>query len=243
MVMSTRSIMTGALVAAVNLIAVATGQAQTEVVVTPQNLSLRTASGVVAGEVHSILLDPDLGSVRLVVIDLAGPSPRTVAIPWSSLAVRRDGTFWLAIPEDELLRAPAYPLVAARVTTDGVVIPRERVHTVISGTTYSPSDAGVARFDASRVVSYRGTVVGTMTAPLQGGLDVVEGVIDAGAEEIHADLGAQFYLEQIGCDIEPGQSVVVEGSRSDEDVLVVSKITLRDRTFVLRNSDGSPRWR
>jgi hypothetical protein len=225
------------------VLAIGHAGAQTEVVVTPQNLSLRSESGMVAGDIHSILLDPDVGSVRLVVIDLTGPARRTVAIPWSSLAVRGDGTFWLAIPEDELLRAPDYPLVAARVTTDRVYTASERVYRLVSGTAYAPSDAGAARFDASRVVSYRGRVVGTMTAPLRGGLDLVEAVIDAGAEEIHADLGAQFYLERIGCDIEPGQSVVVEGSRSDEDVLVVSRITVEDRTFLLRNPDGSPRWK
>jgi hypothetical protein len=235
--------MTGAVGVAAILLAAGAGQAQTEVVVTPHNLNLLTGSGVVAGDIHSLLLDPDLGSVRLVVVNLPGPSRRTVAIPWSSLAVRRDGTFWLTIPEDELLRAPAYPLVAARVT-DGVYnTPRERVYTLVSGRTYAPSDAGAARFDASRAVSHRGRVVGTMTAPLQGGLDVVVAIIDTGAEEIHADLGAEFYLEQIGCDIEPGQSVVVEGSRSDEDVLVVSRISVQDRTFLLRNPDGSPRWR
>ena len=240
--MSIRTLMTVAIGVAAILLAAGGAQAQTEVVVTPHNMSLRTGSGGVAGDIHSLLLDPDLGSVRLVVVNLPGPSRRSVAIPWSSLAVRRDGTFWLTIPEDELLRAPAYPLVAARVT-EGVETPRERVYTLVSGRTYVPSDAGAARFDASRVVSHRGRVVGTMTAPLQGGVDVVVAIIDTGAEEIHADLGAEFYLEQIGCDIEPGQSVVVEGSRSDEDVLVVSRISVQDRTFLLRNPDGSPRWK
>lgn len=238
--MSIRNLMTAAFGVVASLLAIGLCQAQTELIVTSEALvrPLRTESGMVAGDIHALVLDPDLGSVRMVVIDLAGPPRRAVAIPWSSLAVRRDGSFWLTITEDELLRAPSYPF---RSTSSS-----DRVYTVVSEPTYAPSDAGTVTFNPGRVISYRGRVVGTMTAPLQGGVDVVVAVIDVGAEEIHADLGAQFYLEQIGCDIEPGESVVIEGFLSEDDgrtLVVVSRISVQDRTFVLRNSDGSPRWK
>lgn len=61
--------------------------------------------------------------------------------------------------------------------------------TVASGTTYAPTNAGTVRFDPARVATYRGVVLGTMTAPLQGGVDAVVAIIDLGSEEIRAHLG------------------------------------------------------
>lgn len=226
-----------------NLLACGLCQAQTELVLTSEDLlekPLRTESGGIAGAVRALVLDPVQGSVRLVVIDLRDPPERTVAIPWSSLTVKRDGSFWLSVSEDELVRAPSYPLLPAGRSERA--LPR----ILASGTTYAPTDIGAVPFDPSRVASYRGEVVGTMTAPLQGEGDAAIAIIDVGSDEIRAHLGPSAYLEQIGCDLDPGESVVVEGSPSVVDgrtIVVVSRVFVRDRAFLLRNSDGSPRWK
>ncbi|MGH9319327.1 MAG: PRC-barrel domain-containing protein [Vicinamibacteria bacterium] len=204
---------------------------------------VRSESGDVAGEIEELIIDRG-GSVRLVVVELLEPERKTVAIPWSYLAVREDGSIWLSASESDLLRAPAFPAQVSNVA------PRPETTSAASASaiqaTFNPSPTPVARFQPSSIKSYRGLVVGTMTAPLEGTINEVVAIIDIGDEEVEAHLGPQPFLEKIGLEIEPGVNVVFEGSPSEVEettVVVVSRITVRDRTSLLRERDGTPRWR
>jgi sporulation protein YlmC with PRC-barrel domain len=198
---------------------------------------VRTESGEMAGEIQRLILDPERGSIRLVVVDLVGPEPRTVAVPWSFISVGTDGTVWLRGSEEELLTSPSFPEVA-----EGSSPARRPGESAFSQQlTYAPENE-VVRFDPARVTSYRGVVVGTMTAPLEGSIDVLVAIVDVGDREVQAHLGSRDYLELIECDLEPGDSVAFEGSPQDEEgttVVAVSRITVQGRSFRLKNSDGS----
>ena len=214
--------------------------AQTTFVVGAEDLlrePIRTESGDMAGEIQRLILDPERGSIRLVVVDLAGPELRTVAVPWSFLSVRTDGSVWLRASEEELFSSPSLSEIADGSRPEALVNAVTRSGQI----TYAPENRAVP-FDPSRVASYRGVVVGTLTAPLEGGVDVVVAVVDIGEREIEAHLGSRAYLERIGCDLEPGDPVAFEGSPRDEEgttIVAVSRITVQGRSFRLRDSDGS----
>jgi hypothetical protein len=85
-----------------------------------------------------------------------------------------------------------------------------------------------------------------MTASFQQDMEDVVAVVDLGnSQTIRARLGPEIYLTQIGLGLAPGQKVVLEGfalEGDDQPLVVVSKITVQDRTFVLRNLEGTPLW-
>ncbi|HJS72672.1 MAG TPA: hypothetical protein VJ921_00185, partial [Vicinamibacteria bacterium] len=111
---------------------------------------------------------------------------------------------------------------------------------------YAPTEDDVDRFDPAKATTFRGVVVGTMTASFQQDVDDVVAVVDLGnSQTIRARLGPELYLTQIGLGLAPGQSVVLEGfalEGDDQPLVVVSKITAQGRTFVLRNLEGTPLW-
>jgi hypothetical protein len=186
------------------------------------------------GWVREILLDSS-GSVRLVVVELSGSARRSIAVPWSYLAVRRDGSLTWRATDEELRRAPTFPSSQMGTTgsDEGMV-------------SYAPTEDDVNRFDPAEATTFRGVVVGTMIASFQQDVDDVVAVVDLGnSQTIRARLGPELYLTQIGLGLAPGQSVALEGfalEGDDQPLVVVSKITVQDKTYVLRNLDGTPLW-
>lgn len=233
-------ILTNVFVVTLAIAASALAGTQTTLVLGAEDLlrePIRTGSGDMAGEIQRLILDPERGSIRLVVVDLAGPELRTVAVPWSFLSVRTDGSVWLRASEEELFGSPSLSEIGneTRPEARGSAIAGSRQ------ITYAPENRAVP-FDPSRVASYRGVVVGTLAAPLEGGVDVVVAVVDVGDREIEAHLGSRAHLERIGCDLEPGDSVSFAGTPRDEEgttMVAVSRITVQGRSFRLRDSDGS----
>ncbi len=198
--------------------------------------AIEDEDGDFPGWIREIVLDPG-GSVDLVVVELTAPSRRTIAVPWSYLSIRRDGpVFWRATDE-ELRRAKTYPssdIEAAPGSDEGMVA-------------YAPTEDDVDRFDPAKATTYRGVVVGTMTGAFRGDAEDVLAVIELGeGQTIRARLGPELYLTQIGMGLGPGQSVVLEGftleGDDDQPLVVVSEITVQDRSYVLRNLDGTPLW-
>jgi hypothetical protein len=111
-------------------------------------------------------------------------------------------------------------------------------------TTYAPADEDLVRYDPSRVQTYRGVVVGTVTAPFEGEQDGMVAVVESGNLDLQAHLGRRAHLDRIGCDIDAGDSVVIEGTPVvEDDVVVVGvfRLTVDGTTCHLRNSDGSSR--
>ena len=144
------------------------------------------------------------------------------------------GDVWRATDE-ELRRAPSFPSSeTVRTGSDEGMV------------SYAPTSDDVNRFDPAKATTFRGVVVGTMTASFQQDLEDVLALVDLGnGRTIRARLGPEIYLTQIGLGLAPGQSVVLEGfalEGDDQPLVVVSKITVQDRTFVLRNLDGTPLW-
>jgi hypothetical protein len=196
--------------------------------------AIEDEDGDYPGWVREILLDSG-GSVRLVVVELSGAARRTIAVPWSYLGVQRDGSLVWRATDEELRRAPSFPSSeTVRTGSDEGMV------------SYAPTSDDVNRFDPAKATTFRGVVVGTMTASFQQDLEDVLALVDLGnGRTIRARLGPEIYLTQIGLGLAPGQSVVLEGfalEGDDQPLVVVSKITVQDRTFVLRNLDGTPLW-
>jgi hypothetical protein len=109
-------------------------------------------------------------------------------------------------------------------------------------TTYAPADEDVVRYDPSRIQTFRGLVVGTITAPFEGEQDGMVAVIESGSLDIQAHLGPRTHLDRIGCDVDAGDSVVIEGTPVvEDDVVVVGvfRMTVDGTTCHLRNSNGT----
>jgi hypothetical protein len=109
-------------------------------------------------------------------------------------------------------------------------------------TTYAPADEDVVRYDPSRIQTFRGLVVGTVTAPIEGEQDGMIAVIESGNLDIQAHLGTRSHLDRIGCDVDAGDSIVIEGTPvASDDVVVVGvfRLTVDGTTCNLRNSNGT----
>ncbi|HEY7816932.1 MAG TPA: hypothetical protein VIG29_01835, partial [Vicinamibacteria bacterium] len=104
----------------------------------------------------------------------------------------------------------------------------------------------VDRFDPAKATTFRGVVVGTVSGSFQEDVEEVLALVNlSNGQTIRARLGPEFYLTQIGLGLAPGQTVVLEGfalEGDDQPLVVVSKIMVQDRTFVLRNLEGTPLW-
>ncbi len=195
--------------------------------------AIEDEDGDFPGWIREIVLDPS-GAVRLLVVELDGPSRRSIAVPWSYIAVRRDGTLLWRATDEELRKAPTYTTGSAPTASDEGMV------------SYAPTEDDVDRFDPAKASTYRGVVVGTMTGSFQQDLEDVIAVVDlGGGQTIRARLGPELYLTQIGLGLTPGQSVMLEGfalEGDDQPLVVVSKITVQDRNYVLRNLEGTPLW-
>jgi hypothetical protein len=219
----------------------ATTLGQTGVVATGlMDRAIQDEAGEFAGVIRELVLDPSQGSVRLVVVELQESPHRPIGVPWSYLAVRGDGSVMWRATAEQIRRAPTY--VSGEGAPDSAPPAAEDQSMV----TYAPTQDTVDRFDPSQVSTYRGVVVGTMTASFQGELEEVVAIVEvADTRKIRARLGPQFYLTQIGLGLTPGESVVLQGFALDADdspLVVVSEVTVEDKKFVLRNVDGTPLW-
>jgi hypothetical protein len=111
---------------------------------------------------------------------------------------------------------------------------------------YAPSRTGVEQGGGENV-SMQGTVVGILTAPLQGETDRRVVFVAIGREqELRLHLGPDWYLKELGVKLEPGDLISFTGSRVTEDeevIVLVSELHHRGRTVVLRNPDGQGVWR
>jgi hypothetical protein len=196
--------------------------------------AIEDPDGDFPGWVRDLVLDAQ-GAVRLLVVELSGPSRRSIGVPWSYITIRRDGTLSWRATDEELRRAPTYSTRGSAVTgsDEGLV-------------SYAPTDDDVERFDPAKATTFRGVVTGTMSGSFQQDVEEVVAVVDLGSgQTIHARLGPELYLTQIGLGLAPGQTVVLEGfalEGEDQPLVVVSKIMVQDRTFVLRNLEGTPLW-
>jgi hypothetical protein len=212
----------------------ATGAVRAGVVATELiNRPIEDSRAAFAGVVREIVLDPSRGSVRLVVVELGATPDRPIAVPWTYLDIRQDGSIGWRATAEQIRRAPAYVSDTASATDE----PEE------PNVAYAPSEDPVDRFDPSRVATYRGVVAGTTTGFFQGELVAI--VVIADAQKIRARLGPEIYLTQIGLGLTPGQSVVIQGfslAGDDPPLVVVSELTVQDKKFVLRNMDGTPLW-
>jgi hypothetical protein len=203
---------------------------------------IQDESGELEAVIRDIVLDAALGSVRLVVVELSEPTRRTVAVPWSYLVIRGDGEISWRATEEQILTAPS-------VRDGESAIPEAPPPTASDEPrlTFTPTEEIVERFDPARVETYRGFVAGTITAPFQEGAEDVVAIIELpDGRTIHARLGPELYLTQIGLSIVPGQAVLLEGFAldvGDRPIVVVSASTVLDKRYVLRNLDGTPLWR
>jgi hypothetical protein len=203
--------------------------------------AIRNDSGAFEGVVRDLVLDAALGSVLRVVVELPEPSRRTIAVPWSYLAIHESGEIVWRATRDQLAAAPTHgDGESASSEAPPPTAPDEPV-------TYAPTEEIVERFDPARVAAYRGVVLGTMTASFQGGAEDVVAIVDLeDGRTVHARLGPEVYLTQIGLGIAPGQAVLLAGFALDlggRPTVVVSEITVLDRRYVLRNLDGTPLWK
>ena len=203
--------------------------------------AIRNESGAFEGVIRDLALDAALGSVILVVVELPEPSRRTIAVPWSYLAIHESGEIVWRATREQLGAAPAYG-EGARASPEA---PPPQASDEPS--TYAPTEEIIERFDPARVAAYRGVVSGTMTASFQGGAEDVVAIVDLeDGRTVHARLGPEVYLTQIGLGIAPGQAVLFSGFALDlggRPTVVVSEITVLDRRYVLRNLDGTPLWK
>jgi hypothetical protein len=196
--------------------------------------AIEDPDGDYPGWIRDIVLDSQ-GAVRLLVVELSGPSRRSIAVPWSYLAIRRDGTLSWRATDEELRRAPTYSTGGSPMTgsDEGMV-------------SYAPTEDDVDRFDPAKATTFRGVVVGTVSGSFQEDVEEVLALVNlSNGQTIRARLGPEFYLTQIGLGLAPGQTVVLEGfalEGEDQPLVVVSKIMVQDRTFVLRNLEGTPLW-
>jgi sporulation protein YlmC with PRC-barrel domain len=202
--------------------------------------AIQNEAGEFAGVIRELILDPSQGFVRLVVVELRDSPDRPIGVPWSYIAVREDSSVVWRATAEQLRGAPSY-VSGAEGLTAAPSAARDQ-----SMVTYAPSQETVDHFDPARVATYRGVVIGTMTAAFQGELEDVVAVVEAAdARKIRARLGPEFYLTQIGLGLTPGESVVLQGfSTEGEDppLVVVSEVIVREKKYVLRNVDGTPLW-
>lgn len=219
----------------------ATTLSQTGIVATGLiDRAIQNEAGEFAGVIRELILDPSQGSVRLVVVELLESPDRPIGVPWPYLAIRQDGSIIWRATAEQLRRAPTY------TSGEAVYASAPSVAEDQSMVTYAPTQDTVDRFDPSHVATYRGVVVGTVTASFQGELEDVVAIVEvADSQKIRARLGPQFYLTQIGLGLTPSQSVVLQGfslEGDDPPLVLVSEVMVQDKKFVLRNVDGTPLW-
>jgi sporulation protein YlmC with PRC-barrel domain len=189
------------------------------------------------GWIREVVLDPTSGTVRFLVVELGAPARRTIAVPWSYLSIRQDGTISWRASNEEIRRARPYASSERGTTTepDGGMV------------SYAPTEDNVNRFDPAKTTTYRGVVVGTMSGSFGDETEEVMAVVDLGqGRTIRARLGPELYLTQIGLSLSPGQSVVLQGfsleSDEDQPIVVLSELTIQGKSYRLRNLDGTPFW-
>ena len=198
--------------------------------------------GTSIATVDRLLIDADTGRIEFVLLSFPGEDDRLVAVPWSYLE-RQEDRMRLVASEEQLAGALRMEVTALASATPGGPANQEATANRIS---YAPSSTN-SNYAAGEKVSMSGTVVGTLTAPLQGDTDHRVVYVNVGeTEEVRLHLGPDWYLKERGVNVEPGDLLSFSGSRAPEEeetIVQVNELRVNGRTIVLRNPQGIGMWR
>ena len=205
--------------------------------------------GASVAEVEQLMIDPDTGRVEFVMLSIPGNGNRLVAVPWNYLR-REDGArMMLVASREQLAQAPRMEIDPGGQSSPAEPNAGGSQAVGASGDnriSYAPSPAGRQGYTRGENVSMTGTVVGTMTAPLQGDTDHRVAYVDVGqAEEVRLHLGPDWYLKELGVNLEPDDLISFSGSRvpeEEETIVLVDELRLDGHTFVLRDPEGMGVW-
>lgn len=215
--------------------------------------------------VKELMIDPETGCVDVVVIALEGDGEEesTLAVAWSSLAVDPSGSLRLiatGVAEaaadgdrgasasrtdaDDSQSVGESRILIQRTDDAGGATTNEPGGS--AGASHVPDDRFSIRYDAQSVADFAGVVVGVAVAPLRGRSDDVALLVeDASGRHVRVHLGPKWYVDQLGINVGPDDSIAVTGSTvtvDDQPIVIAAELTANGTRFALREADGTPRW-
>jgi len=203
------------------------------------------------GEVKDVALDPT-GCSAYAIVAYTGVTDRLFAVPMAAFTTAGDAIS-LNLTLDRIKTAPSFEMnkwpdmtdqkwVSEVYTFYGAKPRFEGKHVVTEGpavrTDVDVFPAGT--FDSGRVRTYTGTIVryddATGFVTLRSGNE----------PERTIQLAPSTYLRQERLDLRPNETVTLKAAevdRNGEKVFVGTEVKMNDRTVLLRDERGNPRWR
>ena len=121
---------------------------------------------------------------------------------------------------------------------------------VFTTTVYAQRGQGMGprMYDSTTVETVTGvvTAVDTVTGRRNRQHQGIHVQMTASGEPLTVHLGPLFYLQQQQVRLQPGDSLIVRGSRvtmRGKPTMLAAELTRLDQTWTLRDEQGFPRWR